>query len=341
MEEPLVSVKMVTYNHAPYITQAIEGVLQQKVNFPFELVIGEDCSTDGTREIVFEYQKKYPDIIRVITSEQNVGMTKNSYRTERACRGKYVAYCDGDDYWRCPDKLQKQVDYLENHPDCGLVHSDYDRYYMTSGNIIKKFNQVMNNKPPGNLDICSILRGGRYLYILTCTVMTRREILEEVVDSDPLLYQSDRFLIGDTPRWAEIAFRSKTHYIDESLATYNVLAESASKSKNSQKMLRFGCLARELFLYLVDKHSLPANERKIHEEAWCKCALNLAFCESDSKMAEEVRKRKASFDWSDWLLYWGARHHSMNRFVRLLKALHGWSCGKARMHGNRARKPWT
>ena len=129
MTEPLVSVKMITYNHAPYIAQAIEGVLQQKTNFPFELVIGEDCSTDGTREIVFEYQEKYPDIIRVITSDKNVGMKKNGYRTTKACRGKYVAFCEGDDYWHHPDKLQKQVDYLESHPECGMVFTDFNVHF--------------------------------------------------------------------------------------------------------------------------------------------------------------------------------------------------------------------
>ena len=88
MTVPLVSVKMITYNHAPFIAQAIEGVLQQKTNFPFELIIGEDCSTDGTREIVFEYQKKYPDIIRVITSDKNVGAKKNGIRTMKAVSGE-------------------------------------------------------------------------------------------------------------------------------------------------------------------------------------------------------------------------------------------------------------
>ena len=132
MTEPLVSARMITYNHAPYIARAIEGVLQQKTNFPFELVIGEDCSTDGTREIVFEYQKKYPDIIRVITSDSNVGSKKNGHRTSQACRGKYIAYCEGDDCWHHPGKLQKQVDYMESHPACGLVYSSYDVYHPKS-----------------------------------------------------------------------------------------------------------------------------------------------------------------------------------------------------------------
>src|SRR5512137_2891725 len=112
MSEPLVSVSMLTYNHAPYIAQAIEGVLRQKTNFAFELVIGEDCSTDGTREIVLAYAAEFPRVIRVITSERNVGSTKNSWRTFRACVGKYIAWCEGDDYWHDMGKLQLQFDYL-------------------------------------------------------------------------------------------------------------------------------------------------------------------------------------------------------------------------------------
>jgi len=129
IDKPLVSAKMITYNHAPYIAQAIEGVLQQETNFPFELVIGEDCSTDGTREIVFDYQKKYPDVIRVITSEKNVGVHKNSMRTFKVCRGKYIALCEGDDYWTDPNKLQMQVDFLESHKDYVICVHNCMRIY--------------------------------------------------------------------------------------------------------------------------------------------------------------------------------------------------------------------
>ena len=139
MTEPLVSVKMITYNHAPYIARAIEGVLQQKTNFPFELVIGEDCSTDGTREIVFEYQRKYPKLIRVVASEKNLGAAANSRQTTKVCRGKYLAFCEGDDFWHDPSKLQKQVDYLESHPECGLVYSSYDVYHPSLDKTIRDF----------------------------------------------------------------------------------------------------------------------------------------------------------------------------------------------------------
>jgi len=114
--KPMVSVRTSTYQHAPYIKQCIESVLMQKTNFPFELIIGEDFSTDGTREIIFEYARKYPDVIRVVTADYNVGIKANGFRCIRRMRGKYIALCEGDDYWTDPHKLQKQVEFLEKHP---------------------------------------------------------------------------------------------------------------------------------------------------------------------------------------------------------------------------------
>lgn len=123
MKKPLVSVCMITYNHEPYIAQAIESVAQQKTNFPFELIIGEDCSTDHTREICNKYQEKYPQLIRLHLHEQNVGVMRNFNTSLNACNGKYVALLEGDDYWTDPHKLQKQVDFLEEHPEyIGCAH---------------------------------------------------------------------------------------------------------------------------------------------------------------------------------------------------------------------------
>lgn len=122
--KPIVSVCMITYNHEPYISQAIEGVLMQKTDFPIELVIGEDCSTDRTREICLEYQRKYPDMIRLLLNERNIGMMPNFVQTLQACQGKYIALCEGDDYWTESFKLQKQVDCLENNEDIILAISN-------------------------------------------------------------------------------------------------------------------------------------------------------------------------------------------------------------------------
>lgn len=122
----LVSVSMITYNHEAFIAEAIEGVVMQKTTFPFELVIGEDCSTDNTRAICIEYQKKYPDIIRLRLPEKNQGMMLNWINNIESGHGKYIALCDGDDYWTDPYKLQKQVDFMEVNPDFALCsHSVY------------------------------------------------------------------------------------------------------------------------------------------------------------------------------------------------------------------------
>lgn len=121
--KPLVSVWMVTYNHEKYIAEALESVLMQQTNFDFEIVIGEDCSTDQTRSIIKNYENKYPNIIFPIYHDKNVGANRNAYEfTFPLCKGKYIACLEGDDYWTDPFKLQKQVDFLEQNKDyviCG------------------------------------------------------------------------------------------------------------------------------------------------------------------------------------------------------------------------------
>jgi glycosyltransferase involved in cell wall biosynthesis len=114
---PLVSVRVITYNHEKYIAQCLEGILMQRTNFPFEIIVGEDCSMDKTQEIVLDYEKRFPGVIRMITSAKNVGGRQNSIRLVGACQGKYHSLCEGDDYWIDPLKLQKQVDFLETHPE--------------------------------------------------------------------------------------------------------------------------------------------------------------------------------------------------------------------------------
>ncbi|MBW8042187.1 MAG: glycosyltransferase [Planctomycetes bacterium] len=302
VKEPVVSTFMVTYNHAPYIAQAIQGVLQQETKFPFELVIGEDCSTDGTREIVFDYQKSYPEIIRVVTSDKNIGARRNGIRTEKACRGKYIAYCEGDDYWHHPQKLQKQVDYLESHPECGLVHSDQDRYYERTGKKIRDFFRTTNNIPLENFNI---FRGWGHYHILTCTVIVRKHLIDKII-SDPHIYRNDQYIGGsDIPLAIEVSMLSKIHYIDESLSTYTVRNESASNISNPLKRARFNKSVIEAYLYLAGKYD-QEKEKEFLQQRWCRASLWLAFFESNAKLAYKVRRIDNSFSVKAWILYVGA-----------------------------------
>lgn len=116
-----VSVLMLAYNHAQYIAQAVDSVLMQQVDFDYEIVIGEDCATDNTRDILIRYQQENPEKIRLLLPEKNLGMHDNLIQTFKACHGSsYIALLEGDDYWTSPDKLQKQVDFLDAHADYTL-----------------------------------------------------------------------------------------------------------------------------------------------------------------------------------------------------------------------------
>lgn len=130
--KPLVSVCCITYNHAPFIRRSIEGMLMQQTTFPIEILIHDDCSTDGTTEIVKEYAAKYPDLIFPLYEEVNQYQNGKAgeidfYNYKRAC-GKYIAYCEGDDYWTDPLKLQKQVEFMEAHEEYSICFHEVSVY---------------------------------------------------------------------------------------------------------------------------------------------------------------------------------------------------------------------
>ncbi len=208
-----VSVSLITYNHERYIAQALEGVLMQQTDFDYEIVVGEDCSTDGTREIVREYQARYPEKIRTILPERNLGQggMRILVETLRAARGEYVARLDGDDYWTSPHKLQRQVDFLQSsHRECSMcfhnvlaVHEDGSAppYLYTSADQ-KRFT-----------DTRDILW---QCYIAGCSPMFRRE----VVDALPHWYFDVKF--GDWPLHITAGELGKIGYLDETMGVWRI-----------------------------------------------------------------------------------------------------------------------
>jgi glycosyltransferase involved in cell wall biosynthesis len=309
---------MLTYNHSNYIAQAVESVLAQKTDFPYELVIGDDCSTDGTTRIAEEYASRFPNIVRLVTSERNVGASENAQRVRRACKGKYLAWCEGDDYWQRSDKLQMQVDFLEKRLDCGLVCSDYDKLYVENNVRIQKSRRKDSRGAIQSPDINQILMGTAD--ILTCTVLARRSLIENIAEADAFLYSSGHFRMGDTQLWAEVSMRSRIYAIDESLATYRILSESASQSKDDRRRLRFWISNSEMCIYLCDKHNLPAAIKEAHEEIWKRKSLQLAFLERNFDQATQVRQKLGNFSLRNWVWYWGARYGTMRILVRLVHA---------------------
>jgi glycosyltransferase involved in cell wall biosynthesis len=322
VQEPLVSVAIITYNHAPFIAQAIEGALKQETTFPFELVIGEDRSTDETRDIVLKYQEKYPHVISVVISDENVGMKKNSYRTAKACRGRYLAFCEGDDYWHHPWKLQKQVDYLEHHPECGLLFADCDVYHNGSAKLIRGYNSGKGFNSPKKVTIEDFVDGRMMKW--TCTAMIRRNLYEKVIEEDPYLHQSENFPLGDLQLWAEAAALSEVAYVPESLATYRVLGESASRTEDPEKSSAFGKSAAEVRLYLCDKHKLSEDLRRKCETFWYYHSLQLACYSRDARLADELRRKKKKFTVREWLWYSGAKHMTLYYLCRAEALCRKW-----------------
>lgn len=148
MKRPIVSVAMVTYNQENFIKQAIDSILMQKVDFDYEIVIGEDKSPDNTRKILLEYKEKYPERFKLILRDKNIGPTKNLYDVFKNCSGKYIAILEGDDYWIDNKKLKIQVDFLDSHKDyvaCSHRVFMYDCQNMCIDDIINNTNKPVIN----------------------------------------------------------------------------------------------------------------------------------------------------------------------------------------------------
>lgn len=134
-EEIMVSICCITFNHEKFIAEALEGFLMQETDFKYEIIIGDDCSTDGTKSIIDDYCEKYPGRIQLISHEENIGAIKNMLQTLNDAKGKYIALCDGDDYWTNPQKLQMQVDFMQNHPDSSIC-CHYSRVIDENGDLV-------------------------------------------------------------------------------------------------------------------------------------------------------------------------------------------------------------
>lgn len=207
----MVSVNCITYNHEKYIAEALNSFIMQKTSFNYEILIHDDASTDRTAEIIRDYEQKYPDLIKPIYQKENL-YTKDvdidDLNTERAT-GKYIAVCEGDDYWLDPLKLQKQVDYMEAHPECTLcVHAAY--IVNVVGRKIKPVRPSVGNKI---FTIEEVIEGGGGLFA-TNTMMYPRYL----DPNKPDFYK--KAPVTDYPLVIYLALNGQVYYIDEYMAAY-------------------------------------------------------------------------------------------------------------------------
>lgn len=222
---PLLSVAIITYNHEEYISQAIDGVLRQKTTFPIELIIGEDCSTDRTREICLTYQKKFPEIIKVLCPKQNLGAHENFIVTFDHCRGKYTAICEGDDYWTDPLKLQKQVDFLEANPDFAICFHDVTVIYEDKN----RQSHLLHSKKPKETAVFEDLAKENFIPTPACVFRSN------LFKTFPDWYFE--MSLGDWILHLLVAQHGKIKYIDEPMGVYRIHAQGAWGNNPVQKRL--------------------------------------------------------------------------------------------------------
>lgn len=235
--QPLVSVLMIVYNHEAYLAEAIEGIVGQQCEFPYELIIGEDGSGDGSLQIALDYQRQYPEIIRVLHGGGNVGMNANSRRVRAAARGRFLAWCEGDDYWCDAGKLAAQASVLLDREDVGAVHTDWVRSRLQNGCWEVDWARTVHRRVPLSLLEGDLLENFHNPVILrTCTLMFRKEIAEKV-DSSP--FGAKDYDFGDSVTALFIASSWKVGYLPRVTAVYRLSPGS---------VLRSGVAARIRFL---------------------------------------------------------------------------------------------
>lgn len=215
-----VSICCITFNHVQFIRECLDSFLMQKTDFLFEVLIHDDASTDGTAEIIKEYQQKYPDIIKPVYQTENqwskgIRNIQSKYNFPRA-KGKYIAMCEGDDYWTDPNKLQKQVDFLENNKDIGLVFSNCEQHFISYGELIRKkigIDKCVEDRIYSRVEILE-----NWL-IPTASVLFRSENLN--IEEFSALFKKYNFHYGDTPLYLYITRNTKIYGMKEVFCVYN------------------------------------------------------------------------------------------------------------------------
>lgn len=214
-----------------YIADAIEGFLKQETTYTYEVILSDDCSTDNTLKICRDYESRYPDRIRVLSATSRLGLEENFLKTMKACTGKYIAFCDGDDYWTDALKLQKQLTYLEKNPGCTLICSDYD--YINQDGFFevstyklnyyaKKFNQYQ--------DLDSAIA-------TTLTVVIRTSAIAPLLNS---ITSSNHPFIWDTVLWAYVLNSGYGYFYPDKLAIRRVLSTGEYTTKKLIDQLAIG-----------------------------------------------------------------------------------------------------
>lgn len=276
----MISVIVTTYNHEKYLSQAIESILMQKCDEPYEILIGDDCSTDGTRKIADEYQSHYPNIIRVIRPEKNMGASSNFIRLVNVAKGEFLSICDGDDYWLRDDVLQQQLKVFHTMLDVGMVCAKAKRFIQSEGDYDGTLGYA------GSEDLMAMLRDNKD--VAAPTIAFRTALMKQCIVENGWNIANNYFYDTIMAYW--FAYNSRIKFIDEELAVYRILPHSAGHSILPEKEAEY---ARRYFA--VKWHFIFTHPDICDEELYQILMMDYDMrTESIAKMsADKVRSSKA------------------------------------------------
>lgn len=315
--KPLVSICCTTYNHEKYIEDALEGFLIQETDFYFEILVHDDASTDNTADIIREYESMYPNLIKPIYQKDNqFSKGKNPFLDFNLpqAKGKFIALCEGDDYWQNGNKLQLQVDLLDQNPEYGLVHSGVDIFH-------EEYNKKSVFKRKSTIDELSgsVLKKLIFInFITTCSVCIRTQIISQYIRE---FKQNERanWKIGDYPLWLYTAYYHEMGFINQSLATYRVLKKSASHFIDYEKEMTYIDTIFDIKNSFYNKFPELKPMKDIGTvniyKRYLKC--NFIFSKTHGvKYFYWLRKNNCS-DFKDYYFFFGLKNKSINFLFKI------------------------
>ncbi len=239
MNTCMVSILCTAFNHGEYIAQTLESFVSQQTDFPFEVLVNDDRSSDNTAEIIREYAEKYPEIIRPFIQEKNLysqGINIYDHVFYPNAKGKYIAFCEGDDYWTDPMKLQLQVDFLESHPEYSACVHNSKMLFCNEGN---KLQDLASPGADRDISFELIIEGMRHSYH-TSSIMARREFIVKPPD---FVNIAGKFGFLDYPIAIWLNMNGKVRFLERFMSTYRVASNPGSwtydLSRNYRSKVRF------------------------------------------------------------------------------------------------------
>lgn len=319
----LVSVCLLTYNQKQFIKYAIESALMQKTNFEYEIVIGDDCSTDSTLEICADYANRYPKIIKLLKRENNLGLMMNFVETIKHCNGQFIVYLEGDDYWLMDNKLQSQADILLNDLNVSLVHTNWKDYFLQDGTVIddaRAFKEVCKSETTKGMAGVETFLANEYGGVRASSFMFRLVDINSIINNNPDFFKDNEIKSFDYYITCHLTYRGFFHFINGDSTLYRRNINSISINTDIKKREEFHFSVLKTIMYLFKEYNIRNNSKylfnKILSGVLSYCLHNKDYVLLD-KIEKSLKLYKISIQTKHKIILFSIKHH-LNSILKLI-----------------------